>query len=40
LVDKGADIAATDDSGRTPLDMARAGTHLQVVSYLASKTKK
>ncbi|MBQ7394449.1 MAG: ankyrin repeat domain-containing protein, partial [Lentisphaeria bacterium] len=40
MFSKGANINIRDNSGRTPLDMAEAGGHTELVSYLISKGAK
>ena len=40
MFSKGANINIRDNSGRTPLDMAEAGGHTELVSYLIGKGAK
>ncbi len=40
MLSKGADINIRDNSGKTPLDMAEAGGHLELAGYLIKKGGK
>ena len=40
MFSKGADINIRDRGGRTPLDMAEAGGHTELVEYLLAKGAK
>ena len=39
LLSKGASIGARDFNGNTPLDLAKAAEHLEVVTFLEAKKK-